>query len=170
MKLSLVLATATSLVGTAFADGAAIVSALGVIATESSALTTTVSSWSGDFFGVLPITAQSAELLGGILNATAVAQASANLTDAETISVATATIGLVSSTNLTLSALVDAKHKFDSLLLTPIIYLTLLTEKSAADQLSAAITAKVPALYQSVATVLAGELDDNFNTALAAFS
>lgn len=170
MKLSLVLATVATLVGNVVADGASIVSALDIISSEASTVESTLSSWPGDFLGALPITEQSAELLIGILNATAVAKASANLTDTETISVATATINLVTGTNSTVTAIIDAKPKFDHLLLSPVIYLSLQTLKAASDQLSAAITEKLPTVYQAVAEALSAELDDSFDTALDAYS
>jgi hypothetical protein len=156
--------------GTALADGAAITAALNVITSDTATLNETVASWSGDLLGALPITVQSTSLLVDINKGTEVANDSGALNDTETLSIAVTTVDLISDTNSTLAEIVAAKPKFDKLLLGPIIYLTLSSQKDASGKLSAAIAAKVPAAYETVAEALGAQLDAAFDEALAAYS
>ncbi|KAI0126236.1 putative antigenic cell wall galactomannoprotein [Xylariales sp. AK1849] len=170
MKLSLALTTLATLVGTALADGAAIVSALEQISSDTTALNDTVNSWSGDLLGALPITAQSTTLLTDINKATSTAKSSDNLTTIETYNVAITTLALVSDTNSTLDSIIAAKPKFDKLLLSPIILLTLQSEKDASDKLTSAVAEKVPTAFVSAAEAFAAQLDEKFGDALNAYS
>lgn len=147
MKLSRDFLAFLPLIGTCFADGASISAALGVISADTTTLNKTVASWPGDLLGALPITIQSTTVLTDINKATSIAQDSAALNDTETLAIAVTTADLITDTNSTLTEIIAAKPKFDKLLLGPIIYLTLASEKDASGKLSAAITGSYSALF-----------------------
>ncbi|KAI1840545.1 hypothetical protein JX265_013225 [Neoarthrinium moseri] len=170
MKFSKTLTALATLVATAIADGAAIVDALEQIQSDATALNDTVDSWSGDLLGALPITTKSTSLLIHINKGTETAKHSANLTDLETFNVAVTTLNLVTATNSTLDTIVASKPKFDKLLLSPVILLTLKSQKDASAQLSSAIAEKVPLTFQGAAEQLAAQLDAAFEEALDAYS
>ncbi|KAH6646539.1 antigenic cell wall galactomannoprotein-like protein [Truncatella angustata] len=170
MRLSYNLLSVASLVGDVLADGAAIATALNTINSDTASLNSTVASWSGDLLGALPITVKSTSLLVNINNATKTADASAALTDLETLNVAIITAGLITDTNSTLRQIVAAKPKFDKLLLGPVIYLTLATQKDASQKLSAAIADKVPKTFKEAAEALGAQLDASFSEALDNYS
>ncbi|ETS72977.1 hypothetical protein PFICI_15369 [Pestalotiopsis fici W106-1] len=170
MRLSPSLLGLVSLVGTCVADGAAIAAALGVISADTISLNQTVASWPGDILGALPITVQSTTLLIDINKATGIAEDSAALNDTETLAIAVTTADLITDTNSTLTEIIAAKPKFDKLLLSPIIYLTLSSQKDASGKLSSAIAEKVPEAYQTVADALGAELAASFDVALDAYS
>lgn len=170
MRASLALLCVTSLVGTTLADLASIVASLSTISTDTVSLNETVASWSGDLLGALPITVKSTSLLIDINNATAVADDSDVLSDVDTFTVAVTVAGLITATNSTLTQIIAAKPKFDKLLLSPIIYLTLASQKDASGKLSDAIAAKVSATFQDAAKALGEELAESFDVALDAYS
>ncbi|KAH8671485.1 hydrophobic surface binding protein A-domain-containing protein [Xylariales sp. PMI_506] len=169
MRLSFALALAASFVGTSLGTGADIVSALDTLLTESTTFQSALSSWTGNILGAIPLAEQTTEVYKSIVNATSVATASANLTAIEALTVTAATTKLVLSTNATLTALINAKSQFDSVKMSTLLYLTLDIEKAASDKLSAAISSKLPTLYQAAALVLTDTLNTNFETALTAF-
>ncbi len=80
------------------------------------------------------------------------------------------TITLASSVNSTITAIVAAKSKFDKLLLSPVILLNLELEKSATDDLSAAIIEKVPTELQAIAQTLVDGIDASFDQSIAAYN
>ncbi|KAF2998351.1 hypothetical protein G7054_g2645 [Neopestalotiopsis clavispora] len=170
MKLSLSVLALVPLIGTCLADGAAIAEALGVISDDTTALNQTVASWPGDLLGALPITIQSTTLLTDINKATGIAEDSAALNDTETLSIAVTTATLITDTNSTLTQIIAAKPKFDKLLLSPVIYLTLSSQKDASGKLVSAIAEKVPTAYQTVANALGAQLAASFDVALDAYA
>ena len=151
------------------ADGAAIVSALGTIDASTASLNDTVVSWDGDLLGALPISTKSAALLKDIHDGTDTAKSSANLSALEAISVAGATQSLIKDVNLTLANIVEAKSKFDHLLLSPITLLNLKLEKDATDKFSAAVASKVPPELVSAAQALAKQIDEAFDKAISTY-
>ncbi|KAK1564053.1 hydrophobic surface binding protein A-domain-containing protein [Colletotrichum navitas] len=152
------------------ADGAAIVAAMNEIATSNTELGETVASWDGGLFGTLPILVQSAKLLIKINKATTIAQDSAPLNTIETITVAQSTQNLAGGVETTLGNVVDAKPKFDKLLLSPIILLNLKQEESATDKFSATVVEKVPESLKGAAETLVGRIETAFNDAIATYS
>jgi hypothetical protein len=168
MRLTALLAP-LSLVATVLADGQAIVDSIGVITSTTNALDTAVSSWKGDLLGALPIVTKSTELLTDINNGTKTAKASSALSALEAITIAGAIQTLQKSVNATLTTIIASKHKFDHLLLSPVILLNLDLEKDASDRLGAAIKAKVPANLQTIAQGLQDTLDGYFDTAIDAY-
>ncbi|KAI3538303.1 hypothetical protein CPAR01_09207 [Colletotrichum paranaense] len=166
LKFSLLGLFATSVL----ADGAAIVAAMDEIAAQNTELGDTVSSWDGGLFGTLPIIIDSTKLLIKINEATKVAEDSEPLSALEAIGVAQATQKLSSGVQTTLTAVVDAKPKFDKLLLSPVILLNLKSEQSATDKFSAAVIEKVPEALQAFAKTLIEPIDTAFNNAIDAYS
>jgi hypothetical protein len=156
--------------GIVIADGAAIHSCLVNINNYTLTLNTTVSSWDGGLFTTLPIVVQSATLLGAINNGTSTAEASANLTITESITIALDVIKLVTSVNTTLTTIMASKPKFDHLLLSPVILLNLQLEKDATAKMSDAILAKVPSTLQATALSLSAKIDDSFTEAIALYN
>ncbi|GKT50544.1 cell wall mannoprotein 1 [Colletotrichum spaethianum] len=166
LKFSLLGLFATSVL----ADGAAIVAAMDEIAAQNTELGDTIASWNGGLFGTLPIIVDSTKLLIKINNATGVAEDSAQLNALEAITVAQSTQTLAGGVETTLGNVVDAKLKFDRLLLSPIILLNLKQEKSATDKFSAAVVEKVPEALKGAAETLVGRIDTAFNNAIATYS
>ncbi|KAL1874743.1 hypothetical protein VTK73DRAFT_271 [Phialemonium thermophilum] len=158
------------LVTTALADGAAIVSSLNTIASDTASLNNTVLAWHGDLLGALPIVTKSTELLSDINKGTKTAKASAPLSALEALSIALATQSLIQDVNATLTTIVGARHKFNHLLLGPIILLNLDLEKEATDKLTDAIKGKLPSDLVSVADQLAAEIDDLFDQAIDVYN
>ena len=159
-----------ALAATALADGAAIVAAMDHIAADTVKLNDTVAAWPGDFLGALPITVESVSLLKGINDAKTVASESANLTFTEAIQIAQSTLALASSVNSTLETIIAAKHKFDHLLLSPIILVNLELEKKATDEFSGELIAKVPEVLQSTAKTLVLQIDTSFDKAIGVYN
>ncbi|KAK4150782.1 putative antigenic cell wall protein [Chaetomidium leptoderma] len=168
MKFTTLLAP-LALVGTALADGKAVVAALTKVDETTGKLGDAVTKWKGDIFGTLPIIAESTTLLVQVKKGTKTAEESEALDFDATLAVATATNNLVTSVNTTLSALMDAKPKFDKLLMSPLILVTLGLQKRATTDMSAAIIAKVPAELQELAKGLVAPIDASFEQAIDAF-
>ncbi|EFQ36520.1 hypothetical protein CGRA01v4_06113 [Colletotrichum graminicola] len=156
--------------GSVLADGAAIVSATDEIAASNTKLGKTVASWDGGLFGTLPIVVESAKLLIKINEAISIAQDSAPLNAIEAITIAQSTQNLAGGVETTLGNVVDAKPKFDKLLLSPVILLNLKQEKSATDKFSAAVVEKVPKSLKGAAETLVGRIGTAFNDAIATYS
>lgn len=153
------------------ADGAAIVNSLSTIADATIALNSSVNSFAkdGNPLKLLPIIVKSTSLLNDIKSGTKTAQASGNLTVDETLSVASATLALVSDVETTLSNIVLHKDLFASELVGPVILLNLDQEKSATDDFSAAVVAKVPAALQAVALNIIAPIDTAFAAAIETY-
>ncbi|KAF6843140.1 antigenic cell wall [Colletotrichum musicola] len=166
LKFSLLGLFATSVL----ADGAAIVAAMDEIAAQNTELGDTVASWDGGLFGTLPIIIDSTKLLIKINEASKVAEESEPLNLIEAITVAQSTQKLAGGVETTLGNVVDAKPKFDRLLLSPVILLNLKQEKSATDKFSAAVIEKVPEALQGAAKTLVGQIETAFNNAIDTYS
>ncbi|KAL0935809.1 antigenic cell wall [Colletotrichum truncatum] len=165
LKFSLLGLFVTSVI----ADGAAIVAAMDEIAAQNTLLGDTVAAWDGGLFGTLPIIVDSTKLLIKINEATKVAEESEPLNLIEAITVAQSTQKLAGGVDTTLGNVVDAKPKFDKLLLSPIILLNLKLEKDATDKFSAAVIEKVPESLQAVAKNLVAQIDTAFDNAIDAY-
>lgn len=161
------------LIASVAADGAAIVAALEKITSATIALNDTVASFPTGILGVVDtvkLLADSVTLLQDINDGTTVAEASANLTLSETISVAESTIALVADVESTLTTIIAAKPKFDALLLvSPVILLNLKLEKDATDKFSAAVISKVPTDLQAYAEIIVAPVDTAFDAAITAY-
>ncbi len=158
-----------ALASTVLADGASIGAALDTINSDTLALEQSVSAWDGDFLGTLSIVALSAELLVAIKEGAKTAKASAALDLGDAVTVAEKTITLAASVNGTITAIIAAKPKFDHLFISPVTLLNLDLEKSATDELSAAIVSKIPADLQPTAQTLVSGIDDSFSEGIAAY-
>jgi hypothetical protein len=120
------------------ADGAAIIAAISTVSNATLALNKTVTNFPSnpfdDLFDIPGLLVVSVTLLADINDGTKVADASTNLTLAETISLASATISLASVVESTLKTIVAAKPKFDALLIvSPVLLVNLLLEQKATD-------------------------------------
>ncbi|KAM0249521.1 hypothetical protein ACHAQJ_009027 [Trichoderma viride] len=159
-----------SILAAATADPNPILTALGTITSDTVSLNTTVATFDGNPLTLLKITAQSAQLLAAINAGTKTANKAANLTLDQTLDVATATIALATDVNQTITSIINAKPKFDKLLVVdPVILLNLKLEQDATRDFSAAVVAKVPAALQSVAQGLTQGIDDSFSEGLAVY-
>ena len=158
------------LAGTAVADGDSILAAIDLISNDTRGLQAEVNSWDGGLLGALPIVVKSTTLLNNINDGTDVAKASAPLTTAEAIRIASATLNLVSTVNETLGTIVATKPKFDELFLGPVILLNLKLEQSASNDFSRAVVEKVPAALQPTAAQLTKQIDDAFVSAIDVYN
>lgn len=147
-----------------------ILTAINTISSDTTALNTTVASWNGNALTLLEITVQSAKLLAAINDGTKTANKAANLTLAQTLDVATATVNLATGVNQTITTIVSAKPKFDKLLVVdPVILLNLKLEQDASRDFSSAVVAKVPADLQAIAQGLTQGIDDSFSQGIAVY-
>lgn len=159
-----------ALAATAIADGKAITDAMAKIQSQTADLGTTVTNWKGDLLGALPITVKSTKLLQQIKSGVKVAKQSANLTFDEALGVAGATTELGKVVQTSLQAIVDAKPKFDKLIiLSPVVLINLELEQDATDDFSGAVVSKVPEALQGIAKQLIQPIDDAFAAAIDKF-
>jgi hypothetical protein len=166
VRSALVAVTAT----TAAASGTDIVNALNNVDSETQQLQSIVEDWSGSLLGSFPIVTQSAHVLSAINDGTDTAEDSDPLTIEEALSIATAVTTLATTVNGTMTALINAHDEFEHWLLAPIVLLDLKTQKSASDDMSAAIIAKVPTALQAIAQNLAAPISASFDQAIDVFS
>jgi hypothetical protein len=162
------------LIARAVADGASIIAAMTTISDATVALNNTVTSFPSnpllDLLDIGPLLSDSITLLNDIDSATSIAKQSGNLSLSDATSVAQATLALVSGVESSLTNIVNAKSKFDKLLVvSPVILLNLKDEKSATDKFGAAVVAKIPPALQATAQSLLAPIDDAFNSAIAAY-
>ncbi|KIN02641.1 hypothetical protein OIDMADRAFT_18415 [Oidiodendron maius Zn] len=171
MRFSTILLPLAALSTSVLADGASILNALSTISNATTALNSSITSFraDGDPLKLIPILIQSTTLLSDINDGTNTASSSANLTVDETLTVASATLNLVSSVETTLDNIVGGEKLFSSELVSPVIYLNLVQEKSATDKFSAAVISKVPESLQSTAETIVAPIDTAFTAAIAAF-
>lgn len=155
---------------TAAASGADIVNALSNVDSETQTLQSIVEDWSGGLLSSIPIVTQSAHVLSAIHDGTDTAENSDPLTTDEALSIATAVSTLATTVNGTMTALINKHGDFKHLLLAPIVLLDLKAQKSASDEMSSAIIAKVPTALQAIAQNLAAPIDASFAQAIDVFS
>lgn len=169
MMVNLLLASLLG-VSSVLADGAAIVDAITGIQNATADLTSTVASWDGGILGALPIVTESTSLLTAINDATDTAKQSANLTDLEAVTVGLTILTLVTDVNSSLTTIIDAKPKFDKVLLSGVVLLNLALEKSASTDFSDAVIEKLPEAFVSVGETLSGEITDSFEEAIDVYN
>ncbi|EFY96652.1 hydrophobic surface binding protein A family protein [Metarhizium robertsii] len=156
-----------ALAATAIADGKAITDAMASIKTKTTDLGATVSNWKGDLLGALPITVKSTQLLKEIKTASKTAEQSAMLTTEEALAVAGATTDLSKAVTASLQIIVDAKPKFDRLIiLSPVVLLNLEMLQDATDDFSGKVVSKVPEALQGIAQGLIKPIEDAFAAAI----
>ncbi|KAK4134439.1 putative antigenic cell wall galactomannoprotein [Trichocladium antarcticum] len=148
------------------ADGQAIAGALAKTDTATAKLGAAVSKWRGDLLGALPIVAESTGLLTTVKKGTKTAENSEPLDFDGTLAVAHATQKLTGTVNSTLTALINAKPKFDKLRMSPLIFITLELQKKATNDMSDAIIAKVPEQLQALARDIVAPIAASFEVAL----
>ncbi|KAJ4423914.1 hypothetical protein N0V82_001342 [Gnomoniopsis sp. IMI 355080] len=157
-------------VSNVLADGAAIVDAISGIQNATAELSATVASWNGGILGALPIVSESTSLLTAINDATDTAKQSANLSDIEAVTVGLTILSLVTDVNTSLTTIIDAKPKFDQVLLSGVVLLNLELEKGASTQFSDAVIEKLPATFVSTGETLSGEITDSFDQAIDVYN
>ncbi|TFB00336.1 hypothetical protein CCMA1212_007825 [Trichoderma ghanense] len=147
-----------------------ILSAITSISSHTTTLNATISSWTGSPLTLLAITAQSGTLLESIYAGTHTASRAANLTLDQTLAVASATITLATDVNQTITTIIEAKKKFDGLIVAdPVVLLNLGLERDAAREFGEKVVEKVPVDLQGVARGLVQGIDDSFAEGLAAY-
>ncbi|EAQ87682.1 hypothetical protein CHGG_04301 [Chaetomium globosum CBS 148.51] len=172
MKLSTLLPVLPLLLSPTLAtttDQPTIVSALTTVNETTTKLGTSVLTWHGGILGTVPILAESTALLIQVKQGTDAASASDPLDVPGTLAVATATGALVKSVNATLGAIVDAKGKFDRLLLSPLIAVNLGLQRRATAEMSEAVIGKVPEQLRELARGLVAPIDQSFGVAVEAY-
>lgn len=154
------------------ADPSSISTSLSKVQSSTAQLGASVASWDGNPLllpGKLPILAGGISLLAEVRKATRTAESSEPLDFDGAVQVAQATIELGKTVNSTLTAIIDAKPKFDKNLLTPLILINLGLQKKATAELSDEIVKKVPAELQDTARELVKPVDEGFALAIHVF-
>jgi len=128
-----------------------------------------VSAWKGNLIRTLPIIKASTGILESVAKGTKTAKQSEPLDFLGALGVAVATNTLAGSVNSSLSALIQAKPKFDKLLLSPVILINLDLQRKVTTEMSRAIVEKVPAELQGVAEELVRPIDASFELAIDVF-
>ncbi|KAE8448839.1 hypothetical protein EG329_008841 [Mollisiaceae sp. DMI_Dod_QoI] len=157
------------------ADGASILAAMSKISNATVALNNTLNSFPSNpllaIGDIAPLLVDSVNLLDDINSGTTIASKSANLTLSETIEVAKATIALGTTVSTTLQNLINAKPKFDKLVvISPVVLVNLKLEKDATDRFGKAVVSKVPSAFQGTAKGLLSPIDTAFNSTIAFYS
>ncbi|KAK5657842.1 hypothetical protein OQA88_2915 [Cercophora sp. LCS_1] len=167
MRFTAVLAPLALVATTVF--GQAIVESLNTVNDKTLQLGKAVTNWNGKLFSALPIVKVSADVLASIQKGTKATKKSEPLDFLGALGVAEATTKLAVSVNSSLTTLIDAKPKFDKLLLSPVILTTLGVQKKATTEMSAAIIEKVPAELREIAGELVKPIDASFELAIDAY-
>ena len=153
----------------ALADGPAIVTALNNINSAAQALGDAVREQS--VLSLLPISIDSLKLLDVTKQGTKTADQSAPLSVDETVTLLAPVTTLSQTVNQTITSLIDAKSRFQDLLVVdPIIYQTLLAQKDASTDFSNAVVAKVPTALQPFSETLTQPIIDSINQGIAAYA
>ncbi|KAK7740450.1 hypothetical protein SLS53_005291 [Cytospora paraplurivora] len=169
MRISKILPILLVGVGSVLADGISINGAITAIQNATSVLSNTVAAWNGDILGAVPIITQSTSLLKFIDDGIAIAKASAILSETEAVSVGIATTTLATTINALLVVVVDAKAKFDRVLLTPVILLNLEQEKSATSLFSSAVVGKLSEGSVATGQQLFSQITAAFGSAIGSY-
>ena len=161
-------------VTTVQADGQAIVEAIQKISASSAKLNNTVVNFQAGLLGLgdsIHLLIDSSNLLKEIKSGTEVAEESAPLDFLETLSVAGATQALVTDVQIVLTSTVNAKPKFDKLLIvSPTVLVNLKMQRKASAAFSEAVIGKVPVELQETARNLVGPIDVAFEAAIAEYN
>lgn len=174
MKLTTLLPTLTillhpTLAATTTSTPPSIVDALTTVNRTTTKLGSAVTSWHGTLLGTVPILAESTALLVQVKQGADAAEASAPLDVPGALAVATAAGALVNSVNATLAAIVDAKPRFERLLLAPLIAVDLGLQRRATAEMSEKVIAKVPEALRELARGLVKPIDESFGVAVEAY-
>lgn len=169
MRAASLFVSAAALAGSVLGDGNTIRNAMRTVSRDTVALGDAVSSWSGGPLGVLPIAGKAGGLLVALKLGAKTAKESTPLSIEEAVDVYTATQDLSSAVNKTLNALVEARPKFDQLLVTPVILITLDIQRGAANDFSNRVVEKVPENLQSTARTLVRSIDEDFARVVDAY-
>ena len=159
-------------------DGSAVVAAVAKISDQTEALNSTVSSYDGGILGTLTALKIETEAIGlnnALRSAISTTKHSANFTDAESLSVATAFLNLVPVVQSTLDNIVSKKPDFDTGLLgiASISFLVkdnLETEQQLSLKLGQEVEKKLTAVYAAIAPLVLDEIDGAFTAAIDAYS
>lgn len=152
------------------ADGTAIVSAVTSIQSATNGFTAAVAGWTGDAVSAIPIITQSTAALAAINRGTTSALLSNTLTTTEATGVGTAIVALVGSIKTSLDTLVASKPKFDKILLSPSVILTLEQEKAEYSAFSASVFSKFPDAFAATGQQLAAQITAEFDGAISSYS
>jgi hypothetical protein len=159
-------------------DATAVVDAVNTIASQMVVLNNTVTSYQGGLLGTftaLKIEIESAKLSHDLKDAISTAQESANFTNAESLTVASAFISLQPQIFSTLNNIVAKKPKFDTGLLgfgslAFLVKGNLQQQKDLSAQLGNAVAAKLAPMYAALAPMINKAIADAFDKAIAAYS
>ncbi|KAF1733993.1 Cell wall mannoprotein 1 [Beauveria bassiana] len=159
-----------ALAATVLADGAAVNTALKTVDKSINALTATLTGFSGNIFGSLPVLGASLKLKSDIQKATKAASSSQDLTSDETLSLAETVGTIITDATKSIDAFIAVKPKFDKLLiLTPIAAGQIKDLKTATVALGDAIVSKVPAELKDISSQLIGQINAQFDRGSAAY-
>ena len=158
-------------------DAAAVVDAVNTIGTSLVTLNTTVTGYSGGLgseLTALKIELESSQLVRDLKDAISTTQQSANFTDAESGTVATALVTLEPQILSALTNIASKKAAFekgilDFISLTFLVKNNLQQQKDLSAQLGDAVTAKLTPNYASLAPLITGQIADAFTAAINTF-
>jgi len=170
MKFTTVVAPLALLAGSAVATTESIVQGVTVVDLSTLKLKNYIDTWTGNLLGALPIVAESTSLLANINRGEKAAKASEEVDIYGALAIAEITTKLQGSVNGTMRSLIDAKPKFKKLGQGPIILLNLKLQKSATEDMSAAIVEKVPDYLRELAAGLTEPILADFDLALDEFA
>ncbi|KAF2218530.1 antigenic cell wall galactomanno protein-like protein [Elsinoe ampelina] len=151
------------------ADGASILSATKSVTRSATTFNSTVASFTGDLPTILTILKQSTDLLISIKKGTLTAKSSANLTDAEALTLVGPTQDLVATVQSTLNTVVRKKPVFRRTLTQVVALVNLKAEKEASDAFGRAVVGRVPVGLQPFAEALIAPLGPAFDGAIGEF-
>ena len=175
MKLSLLPLAFLAAITTVSAGATEIVAELGKISAQTDKVESIVTEFSAGIKGlgdVVPLLIESTELLIDIKKATKVAKASQPFASLdEVIQIVGPTQTLVADVQSLLAALVNAKPKFDKLLIvSPVVLLNLKQQRKATEELNNVVISKVPADFQGLARDLVAPIYVAFDATIAEYS
>lgn len=173
MKLSLLPLAFLAAITTVSAGAAEIVAELGKISTQTDKVESIVTEFSAGIKGlgdVVPLLIESTELLIDIKKATKVAKKSEALDLDGVIAIVGPTQTLVADVQSLLAAIVNAKPKFDKLVIvSPVVLLNLKQQRKATAELNDVIISKVPADFQGLARDLVAPIYVAFDATIAEY-
>lgn len=174
MKLSLIPLAFLAAITTVSAGATEIVSELNKISAQTDKVESIVTEFSGGIAGlgdVVPLLIESTELLITIKKATKVAKKSEPLDLDGVIAIVGPTQALVADVQSLLAALVNAKPKFDKLVIvSPVVVLNLKQQRKATVELNEVIIGKVPVDFQGLARDLVEPIYGAFDATIAEYS
>jgi hypothetical protein len=158
-----------ALLALTLADGAAIITAMQKIQTDTIALKSTIASYTGNPLTSVKILVQSIKLLKTIEDGTETAQASAELTVNEALTLAVETTKLGTVVQSSLDTISRKKKTFQKNLLQPVVLITLKQQQEATENFSTAVVEKVPEALRSIAEMLIAPVKTKFEEVIAEY-